>query len=139
MKKRTLILVTFCWLAGLAVVQLYAQDIAFRAAVPFSFIVLERTFPVGEYTLTVAPHMVKIEDANGAVIATVLANEVPGRSAGATSEIIFHCYRDRCFLSELRSPIPGNGRQLITSPAEAELAKKQPGQYFTLLVEKPRQ
>jgi hypothetical protein len=137
MKKQTLILAIFCSLVGLAV-QLYAQDIVFRASVPFSFIVLERTFPAGEYMLTVAPHMVKIEDANGAAIATVLANEIPGRSPGATSEIIFHCYTDRCFLSELRSPISGNGRQLLVSPAEAELARKQQGQYFALLAEKPR-
>jgi hypothetical protein len=139
MKKQTLIFATLCLLVGLAVVPAYAQAVVFRARVPFSFVVLERTFPPGEYMLTTAPHMIKIEDADGTLLAKALANEVAGRSAGATSQIIFHCYSDRCFLSELRSTIQDNGRQLLTSRTEAELAKKAQGKYFAVLGEKLRQ
>lgn len=138
MKKQTLIVASLCLVVGLAMVPASAQAVATRAKVPFGFVVLGKTFPAGEYTLIAAPHFVKIEDANRRPIATVLANEIPGRSA-ATPQIIFHCYTDRCFLSELRSPTPGNGRQLLTSRTEADLAKKEQGKYFAVLGEKPRQ
>jgi len=139
MKKQTLIFATLYLLVGLAVIPAYAQAVAVQATIPFSFVVLGRTFPAGEYMLIAAPHMVKIEDSNLKPIATVLANEIPDRFAGATGQIIFHCYSDRCFLSELRSPVRGNGRQLLTSRTEAELAKKEQGTYFAVLGEKPRQ
>jgi hypothetical protein len=92
---------------------------------------------VVHHEVAAAPHMVKIEDASQTLIAVVLANEIPGRSAGA-GQIIFHCYSYSCFLSELRSPIQGNGRQLLTSRAEAALAKKERGRYFAVLGDKPR-
>jgi hypothetical protein len=137
MKTQTLF-VGLCLVVGLAAIPTHAQVFEARARVPFSFVVLGKTFPAGEYTLLAAPHMVKIEDANQTLIAVVLANETPGRSAGATGQIIFHCYSDYCFLSELRSPIQGNGRQLLTSRSEAKLAKKEQGNYFAVLGEKPR-
>jgi hypothetical protein len=114
-----------------------AQTIAVQAKVPFNFIVLGKTLPSGEYTLTSAPHELKIRDANQRLIAVVIANEVSGRLAGTTGQIIFHCYDDRCFLSELRSPTAGNGRQLLTSKMEALLAKEQHGKYFAVLGEEP--
>jgi len=138
MKKQTLFLASLCLVVGLTPILAHAQVFESRAKVPFSFVVLGKTFPAGEYTLLAAPHMVKIEDASKTLIAVVLANEIPGRSAGA-GQIIFHCYSDFCFLSELRSPIEGNGRQLPTSRAEAALAKKEQGRYFAVLGEKPRQ
>ena len=138
MKKQTLFVASLCLVVGLAPIPAHAQVFEARAKVPFSFVVLGKTFPAGEYTLLAAPHMVKIEDAKQTLIAVVLANEIPGRSAGA-GQIIFHCYSDSCFLSELRSPIQGNGRQLLTSRTEAEFAKKERGRYFAVLGEKPRQ
>jgi hypothetical protein len=141
MKKQILIVASVCLVVGLAAVPARAQtptavlgDEVFgvRATVPFSFVVLGKTFPAGEYTLFAAPHMVKIEDANGRLVAVVLANEIPGRSAGATGQIIFHCYSDYCFLSELRSPIQGS-RQLLTSRSEAILAKEKQGKYLAVL------
>ena len=138
MKKQTLF-VGLCLVVGLAAIPTHAQVFEARARVPFSFVVLGKTFPAGQYTLLAAPHMVKIEDASQALVAVALANEIPGRSAGATGQIIFHCYRDYCFLSELRSPVEGNSRQLLTSRSEAEFAKKEQGRYFAVLGEKPRQ
>jgi len=139
MKKQTLIVASLCLLVGLAVVSAYAQAVVVRATIPFSFVVLGKTFPAGEYVLIAAPNMVKIENSNRIPIATVLANEISERFAGAVAQIIFRCYSDRCFLSELRSPIQGNSRQLLISGAEAELAKKEQEKYFAVLGEKPRQ
>jgi len=122
---------------GLAVVPASAQAVGVEAKVPFSFIVLGETLPAGEYTLTLAPHELKIRDANQKLVAAVLANEIADHSAGATDQLIFHCYSDRCFLSELRSPTQG-GRQLLTSKAEADLAREENAKYFAVLGDGPR-
>jgi hypothetical protein len=137
MRKRILRFATLCLLAQLAVVPAYAQAFVYRAKVPFSFVVLGKTVPAGEYQLIAAPHMVKIEDSDGVPITTALANEIAGRFVGATGQLIFHCYGDHCFLSELRAPLPGDSRELLTSRSEAEWAKKEQGKYFVVLGEKP--
>jgi hypothetical protein len=133
MKKQTLIVASLVLTLGLAVAPASAQAVWVQAKVPFSFVVLGKTLPAGEYTLTSAPHELKIRDASHRPVATVIANEISGRSAGATGQIIFHCYSDRCFLSELRSPTEGNGRQLLMSRMEADLAKEQAGKYFAVM------
>jgi hypothetical protein len=145
MKKQILIVGIVCFVIGLAVVPALAQavdatweNVQTRAMIPFNFVVLGKTFPAGEYRLIAAPHMVRIEDADGRPVVMVLANEIPGRSAGATGQLIFHCYSDRCFLSELRSPIQGNGRQLLTSRSEAILAKDRQGKYLAVLGARPQ-
>jgi hypothetical protein len=139
MKNKTLIVASLCVAIGLTVVSAYAQAGGLQAKVPFNFTVLGKTFPAGEYTMIAASHQVRIEDGKGRLVAMVLANDISGRSARATGQIIFHCYSDRCFLSELRSPVQDNGRQLLVSRSEAHLAKEERGKYFAVLGEKPRQ
>jgi hypothetical protein len=125
MKSQTLIVASLSVAIGLAVGPAYAQRGGVQAKIPFNFAVSGKTFPAGEYT--------------GRLIAMVLANNISGRSARANGQIIFHCYRDRCFLSELWSPTQENGRQLLTSRTEADLAKEERGKYFAVVGEKPRQ
>lgn len=135
MKKQILILVTLGLAVNLAAAPAYAQ--AVKAEVPFSFVVLGKTLPAGEYTMTSAPHQLKIKDAKQRLVAVVIADEVSSRAAGRTGQIIFHCYGDRCFLSELQSPAEGNGRQLLMSRMEADLAKEQAGTYFAVIEKRP--
>lgn len=115
-----------------------AQVGGVRAKVPFDFAVSDKIFPAGEYTMVAASEQIRIEDAKGKPVAMVLANQVSGRSAGATGQIVFQCYRNRCFLRELWSPVQQNGRQLLTSRAESELKKEQSGKYFAVLGQKPQ-
>ena len=68
----------------------------------------------------------------------VLTNEVSGRSAGADAEIVFHCYTDRCFVSEVWSPTQENGKQLAVSQDEAGLAKEERGKYLAVFGVKPQ-
>ena len=141
MKKHTLIVaslvLTVVFLALGTAARASAQAVEVQAKIPFSFIVLGETFPAGQYTLTSAPHELKIRDANQRLVAVVLADEISGRSARKTGQIIFHCYDERCCLWELRSPTAGNGRQLLMSKMEAALAKEQHGKYFAVLGEGP--
>ncbi len=136
MKKHILIVACLGVTFGLAV-SASAQVGGIRAKVPFDFAVSGKTFPAGEYTMIAASDQIRIEDAKGKPIAMVLANQVSGRSTGANGQIIFRCYRDRCFLWELWSPAQQNGRELLTSRAEAELAKEESGKYFAVLGQKP--
>ena len=139
MKNPTLLVASLCVAAGLAAVPAYAQRGGVQAKVPFNFAVAEKIFPAGEYTMIAVSHQVRIEDAKGRLIAMVLANDMLGRSTGANGQIIFHCYSDRCFLSELWSPAQETGRQLLTSRTEADLAEEERGKYFAVLGEKLRQ
>jgi len=136
MKKQTLIAASLCLVVGLAAVSANAQAGGVKAKVPFNFAVSGKTFPAGEYTMIASSHLVNIEDGDGRIVAKVLANEVSGRSAGENGRIIFHCYRDRCFLAEVWSPRQENGREFPTSRPEANLAKEEKGKYFAVLGEK---
>ena len=82
-------------------------------------------------------HQISIRDAQGRMIGKVLADEISGRSAGANTELVFHCYRERCFLAEVWSPTQENGKQLPVSRTEAGLAKEETRKDLAVLGEKP--
>jgi len=115
-----------------------AQAGGVQSHVPFKFSVSGKALPAGQYTMIASSNQVRIQDAHGRMVAMVLANDVSGRSAGNNGQIIFHCYRDYCFLSEVWSPAEPNGRQLLTSRTEADLAKEEREKYFALVGEEPQ-
>jgi len=135
MKKQTLISASLCLVVGLTLVSANAQAGGVKANVPFSFTVSGRTFPAGDYMMMAKSHQLNIEDGHGRIVAMVLANEVSGRFAGENGRIIFHCYRDRCFLAQVWSRSQENGHEVLTSRAEANLAKEEKGKYFAVLGE----
>jgi hypothetical protein len=139
MKSQTLFVASLYVAIGLAVVSAHSQRGGVQANIPFNFAVSGKTFPAGEYMMIAASHQVRVEDDNGRIIAVVLANDISDGSVGVNGRIIFHCYGDRCFLSELWSPNQENGRQLLTSRTEAELAKEERGKYLAVVGEKPGQ
>jgi hypothetical protein len=133
MRKQTLLVASFCLIIGLAVAPAYAQSGGVQAKIPFNFTVAGKTFLAGAYTMIVGSHQVDIRDAYGRKIVMVLANEISGRSAGANGQIIFHCYSEHCFLSEVWSPTHENGRQLLSPRSEGDLAKKERGKSLAVL------
>jgi hypothetical protein len=138
MKKQILSVASLCLVVGLAVAPAYAQSGGVHAKIPFNFTVAGKTFPAGAYTMIVVSHQVNIRDADGRKIAMVLANEISGKSAGANGQIIFRCYSEHCFLSEVWSPTHGDGLQLLTPRSEADLAKKENGGYFAVIGAEPQ-
>jgi hypothetical protein len=138
MEKQTLLVASFCLIIGLAGAPAYAESGGVQAKIPFNFTVAGKTFLAGAYTMIVGSHQVDIRDAYGRKIAMVSANEISGRSAGANGQIIFHCYGENCFLSEVWSPAHENGRQLLASRSEGDLAKKASGKYFAVLGAEPQ-
>jgi hypothetical protein len=136
-KKEMLFVASLCSAIALTVIPVNAQAAGgVQSRVPFKFSVFGKTLPAGEYTMVASSSLVRIQDAHGKVVAMVLANDVSGRSPGDNGQIIFHCYRDYCFLSEVWAPTELNGRQLLTSRTEADLAKEESAKYFALVGEK---
>jgi hypothetical protein len=134
MKRQALFTASLYMMIGMVVASVNAQTGGVRAEVPFSFVAAGKTLPAGAYTMVAGSDMVSVvSTAGGRTVALALVNKVSGRSAGANGRIIFHCYRERCFLAEVWSPTGENGRQLLTSRVEAELAKEGEGQYFAIL------
>jgi hypothetical protein len=138
MKKQILSVASLCLAVGLAMAPAYAQSGGIRAKIPFNFTVAGKTFPAGAYTMIVGLHQVNIRDAYGRKVAMVLTNEISGRSAGVNGQIIFHCYGEHCFLSEVWSPAHENGRQLLSPRSERDLAKKVSGKSFAVLGAEPQ-
>jgi hypothetical protein len=135
MKNKVSLLFGLCLLTGLISAPVYAEPRGMKAKVPFEFVVGGKTLPAGEYRMIAVPHRVDIQDANGKKLAVVLANEISGGSAREYGKIIFHCYREQCFLSEVWSPDYEHG-QLVSSRSEEDRVKKEIVNYVAVLGEK---
>jgi len=133
MKKQILTAATFCFVVVLALVSASAQTV--EAKVPFSFTVSGKTLPAGDYTMIINSNHLKITNGDGQIVALASVYDASSRPDGGESQIIFHCYGDRCFLAELWSAHQQSGRELLTSRAEAKLATEEGGKYFAVLGE----
>jgi hypothetical protein len=105
--------------------------------VPFDFLVSDRTFPAGQYSVSASRDHLTVQDSTGKPVFSGIANAVSGRRVGETGQVVFRCYGDRCFLSEYWTPTRDNGSQLLPSRYEAALARRRRGTEFALL-EEPR-
>lgn len=132
MKKQTLIAASLCLVVGLAMVSANAQATFVQGKVPFSFTVSGKTLPAGDYTMIINSNLLKITNGDGRIVALASVYDASGRPDGEKSQIIFHCYGDRCLLAEVWLSPQERGRQLATSRAEAKLAKEETGKYFAV-------
>jgi hypothetical protein len=137
MKKQTLQLTSLCLLAVFAVTLAQAQS-KITVKVPFDFLISDRTFRAGQYSVSASRDQLTVQDSTGKSVFIGIANAVSGRSVGETGQVVFHCYDNRCFLSEFWTPTRDNGNQLFPSRYEAELAKHRKGTEFALLAQPKR-
>jgi hypothetical protein len=138
MNKKTTLLASLGLLVGLAVAPAYGQVWGVKVKVPFKFVVANKTLPEGEYLLSSVRDEVFVEDSEGKRVAMVLTNAVGGRAVGKTGEVVFECYTDLCFLSQLWTPGQDTGRELLRPHVETAIAKRETGKYFALLGSEPR-
>ena len=138
MRKQILIVVSLFLVLVLPAVSAHAQASAvLLARIPFNFTVSGKTLAAGDYAMMLQPHQLTIEDDERKIVARVLVND-SGNSADKKGQLIFHCYEDRCFLAEVwPASSHERGCEVLTSRAEAALAKHRPGQYFAVLGSKP--
>src|SRR5579864_4886313 len=101
MKKQTVLWVFVGLCVGFTITSAYGQAEGMKVKVPFKFVVANKTLPEGEYVLSSVREEVFVQNADGKRIAMVLTNAVSERKAGRTGEVVFECYADLCFLSQV--------------------------------------
>ena len=129
-----------CKFAALALISAFAvfaqAQSRITVNVPFNFVIADKTFPAGQYSVSSERERLMVQDSVGKKIFMATTNPVSGRHVGPTGEVVFHCYEARCFLSEFWTPVRENGNQLLPSRYEREVAKHQGRTEFALLGEK---
>lgn len=106
--------------AVLATTGLQAQTAV--ANVPFDFNVQNVTMPAGQYSLSPLNYSSRVIEIRNLETgkATAVLTMPSSPSSEKTGKIIFHCYGDRYFLSEVRSSSGASGH-LPASKTEREL------------------
>jgi hypothetical protein len=134
MKKQMFQLASLFLFAVFAVTFVHAQA-RITVKVPFNFLISDRTFSAGQYSVSSSRNQLTVQDSTGKTIFLGIANPVSGRHVDETGQIVFHCYDNRCFLSEFWTPTRDEGNQLLPSRYEVEVAKYRERTEFALLQE----
>src|SRR5262245_7258652 len=112
-------------LAGASVAQ--AQIIGrVKSDIPFSFYVQKKLMPAGAYTiveLNPGSGLMEIRSDDGKLAAVFLTIEKQEKNTEAPSELIFHKYGDKVFLSEIVERGEMDGAQVVKSKMEMRLEK----------------
>ena len=106
MKKQTLQLASTLLIGYAFAVSLAQAQSGITVNVPFNFLISDRTFPAGRYSVSSSRNQLTVQDSTGKAIFIGIANPVSGRRVGPTGMVVFHCYDARCFLSEYKMPHP---------------------------------
>jgi hypothetical protein len=128
---RIKLLVATCCFFG-TVVTTPAQVGGIKVQVPFEFNIAKQTLPAGEYVIWSERDEVFLRITGGKTVAIVQSNRTV-HDGGKTGRVLFHCYRNRCFLSQLWTPDPDQAREIPISKSELELARQGEMQQFALL------
>ena len=132
--KFKLMLAAGCFLAG--VTATHAQVGGVKVQVPFEFEMANMTLPAGEYVVWSEHDQVLLRVAGGKTVAMTQANRTM-HDGGKSGQVVFNCYDKRCFLSKLWTPDAEQGRELLMSKTEKQLAKHGEPQLFALLGKAP--
>jgi hypothetical protein len=125
MKKQIITVAAALAFIALAPSPSHAQQVM-QAKVPFAFQAGDTMMPAGEYRIQRALPSTKavqhIRRADSSASTFVLTNATENREKNAEPKLIFHCYSNECFLSEIWS---GNsqGLKLMVSRREKELSR----------------
>ena len=110
----------------LAAAPLFAQSTqTMKAQIPFGFVVGNRTFPAGEYTVGPAGAVLQIRSTDGKKSIYALHRSVQRPVTESQWRLVFNQYGDTYFLSELWRPGDNTGQQLVMSSHERELAQSK--------------
>jgi hypothetical protein len=136
MKKHALQIASLFLLATFFFTPAHAQS-KITVKVPFEFSISNKSFPAGEYAVSSSRGHLTVQDSTGKAVFVGIANSISGRDVSNTGQVVFHCYYNRCFLSEFWTPTRQDGSQLLQSRYERELARHRKGTDFALL-EQPK-
>jgi hypothetical protein len=111
--------------AGASVAQAQIMD-RLKSEIPFSFYVRDKQMPAGAYTITVlnlGSGLMEIRSADGKSTAVFLTVEKQEKDTTTPSELIFHKYGDKVFLSEIVERGERDGAEVLKSKMEKRLEK----------------
>jgi hypothetical protein len=110
-------------LALLACTSLPAQDINMRANIPFDFHAGDRLIPAGEYVIHEQGPLVYWRGLDDRPAFALITNRTEGRGR-QNNRLEFDRYGNEYFLKAIWSSTTQDGRQLLPTPLEKELAKR---------------
>jgi len=123
MKKQILTVAAALVFTALAPVPSRAQQVT-QAKIPFAFQVENTKMPAGEYqirrALPSSKAVLQIRRTDSSAAMFVLTDPTDNRSNDA--ELIFHCYSNECFLSEIWTG-SREGMKLTVSRREKEVSR----------------
>jgi len=119
----------FFFLSG--VISTHAQAGGVHVRVPFGFEVANKTLPPGEYVVSSEGDQVWLRVYRGDTVAVVQSNRT-NHNGGKTGKVVFNCYEKLCFLSQLWLPDADTSREILTSKAEKQAAKRSEREQFAL-------
>jgi len=122
--------IAVCLLGG--VVSTYAQTGGLKVNVPFDFEVANKTLPAGEYVIWSQRELVMLRASSGIIVAKVQANPTL-HDVGKSGKVVFNCYQNRCFLSQLWTPEAERAREIVKSKNEREISRRSEAVEFALL------
>jgi hypothetical protein len=125
MTKQILTMAAALAFTALAPAQSHAQQVT-QANVPFAFQVGNTSMPAGEYRIqralpsNTALQLIRRTDSSASTSA--FTNITESRDKNAQSKLIFNCYSNECFLSEIWTG-NGQGMKLAVPRREKELSR----------------
>lgn len=132
MTKQSLrIFVMFSLFAVLAVASIHAQSSREQTAnVPFSFAVVNQTFPAGEYRIerlnpSSDKAAIAIRSADGHLSKIVLTTPVQSSETRESARLVFNRYGDRYYLAQVWTPADDTGLAVPESKSERQLARER--------------
>lgn len=123
--KTMAVLLGLVFVAGASVAQ--AQIIGrLKSEIPFNFYVRDKRMPAGAYTITElnsGDGLMEIRGEDGKSAAFFLTIEKQENGASTPSELIFHKYGDKLFLSQIVEQGEIDGAEVVKSKMEKRLEK----------------
>ena len=126
-------------LAFLAAYGVEAQE-SVLVKIPFAFTAGRMALPAGEYRVQVtgeASALLLIQRTDYSAATFVISNAVDANRPQAHSKLVFHCYGDRYYLSQIWVEGHSRGRELAPSAKEKEqqglLARNQAPDQVTIV------
>jgi hypothetical protein len=135
MKKHFARMTGLLVLAIMAAAQVTKAQQAVIVDVPFDFTAGDTRLPAGQYIVGKASSnspALRITRADGPEGIFVPSNPAESRAPQAESKLVFHKYGDHYFLAQVWNAGSANGRELMKSNAEKEMA-------LSAQIEKPEQ
>ena len=103
-----------------------------KVNVPFRFTIGGTTLSSGQYSMTSLSDRVLVQEASGRNVALLVTGTLEAKAKERNSRVVFDCYFDECFLSQVWFASQETGHTLPQSKHQVELAKTSEAKQLVL-------